>query len=336
LSYNIGTDIYFLNHFNLTVDAWYRNTYDILGARTLSIPTSFGFTMPNENYGEVHAKGVDLELGYHNKIKDFKYNIRGTLSYSANKVIQKDYPTGSPDYDNPIGRPLNYIVGYRDAGIIRTQEQLDQIQEAYNQKYGQDVTVFGHPLEPGMLMYQDLSGPTGEPDGKIDSYDQDNICNYSTPPVSVGLTLGCEWKGFSVEALFQGDFKYKKVLDQRYLNFYEWNRFPTLLMDHWSLETPNGYWPEPKGADDWKSYNATSTFTIKDASFVKMRYLNIAYNIPKRFLNNYVKNIGAVRLFFNTTNLFTITKFDYWDPELGSTGAYPNMKSFNFGVDVTF
>ncbi len=336
LSYNIGTDIYFLNHFNLTVDAWYRNTYDILGERTLSIPTSFGFTMPNENYGEVHAKGIDLELGYHNNIKDFKYNIRGTFSYSSNKVIQKDYPTGSPDYDNPIGRPLDYIVGYRDAGIIRTQEQLDQIQEAYTQEYGQDVTVFGHPLELGMLMYQDLSGPTGEPDGKIDSYDQDNISNYSTPPVSAGLTLGCEWKGFSVEALFQGDFKYKKILDQRYLNFYEWNRFPTLLMDHWSLETPNGYWPEPKGADDWKSYNATSTFTIKDASFVKMRYLNIAYNIPKRFLNSYVKNIGAARLFFNATNLFTITKFDYWDPELGSTGSYPNMKSFNFGVDVTF
>ncbi len=336
LSYNVGMDIYLLNHFDLTVDTWYRNTYDILGARTLSIPTTFGFTMPDENYGEVHAKGIDLELGYHNNIKDFKYHIKGTFSYSGNKVIKKDYPTGSPDYDNPVGRPLDYIVGYRDAGIIRTQEQLDEIQNEYNQKYGEDVTVFGYPLELGMLMYQDLSGPDGVPDGQIDSYDQDNICNHSTPPISAGLTLGFEWKGFSVETLFQGDFNYKKVLDSRYLDFNEWNRFPAMLMNHWSLDNPDGYWPDPKGADTFKSYQQTSTFTIKDASFIKMRYFNIAYNIPKRILNNYVKYIGSARLFFNSTNLLTITKFDYWDPELDSTGSYPNMKTFNFGIDVTF
>jgi len=66
-----------------------------------------------------------------------------------------------------------------------------------------------------------------------------------------------------------------------------------------------------------------------------MRYLNIGYAFPKKWLES-VKVVDNARIFFSATNLFTITKFDFWDPELGSTGSYPNMKTFNFGVDLTF
>lgn len=186
-----------------------------------------------------------------------------------------------------------------------------------------------------MLVYEDLSGPQGTPDGKIDSYDRDVIAQHTTPPFTAGLTLGFEWRGFSFETLFQGDFGYQRYLDSRYLSMNEWNRMPRKWLDHWSLENPNGYFPDPKPADAFKSYNQVSTFTTYDASFVKLRYINVGYMLPKKVMD-YVKVANSARIFFSATNLFTITGFDFWDPELGSTGSYPNMKTFNFGIDVIF
>ena len=337
LSYNVGIDLYFMRNFSLSTDFWYKNTYDILGERILSMPTSFGFTMPKENYGEVHAKGIDIELGYKNSIRDFNYYVKGVFSWSTNKVKVKDYAAGAPDYDIPINRPLDYLVGYRDAGIIRTQADLDNLNNYYKGLYGEDheYTVFGNKPELGMLVYEDLSGPQGTPDGKIDSYDRDVIAQHTTPPFTAGLTLGFEWRGFSFETLFQGDFGYQRYLDSRYLSMNEWNRMPRKWLDHWSLENPNGYFPDPKPADAFKSYNQVSTFTTYDASFVKLRYINVGYMLPKKVMD-YVKVANSARIFFSATNLFTITGFDFWDPELGSTGSYPNMKTFNFGIDVIF
>lgn len=337
LSYNIGADLYWSENLTFSADYWNRNTYDILGERKLSIPTSFGFVMPKENYGEMHATGLDFEIGYKNKIRHFNYYVKGIFSYSTNKVKVKDYAADSPDYDNPVGRPWGYIKGYRDAGIIRTQQELDDLTNQYKQLYGSDhqLTVFGNKPEKGMLMYEDLSGPLGTPDGKIDSYDQDMLSKYSTPPFSAGLTLGFEWKGISFETLFQGDFGYKRGLDSRYLNMIEWNRMPKKWLDHWSEENPNGYFPDPKASDEFKSYNAISTFTIHDASFVKMRYINLGYTFPKSMLSP-LNFIGSARVFCSATNLLTITTFDFWDPELPTSGSYPNMKTFNFGLDVTF
>ncbi|WP_289005171.1 TonB-dependent receptor [uncultured Parabacteroides sp.] len=337
LSYNVGVDLYFMQNFSLSTDFWYKKTYDILGERVLSIPTSFGFTMPKENYGEVHAKGLDIEVGYRNKVRDFNYYVKGVFSWSANKVKVKDYAAGAPDYDIPINRSLDYLVGYRDAGIIRTQADLDNLNNYYKGLYGDnhEYTVFGNKAELGMLIYKDLSGPQGKPDGKIDSYDRDIIAKHTTPPFTAGLTLGFEWRGFSFETLLQGDFGYERYLDSRYLSMNEWNRMPRKWLDHWSLDNPNGYFPDPKAADEFKSYNQVSTFTSYDASFVKLRYINLGYALPKKALD-YIKVVNNARIFFSATNLFTITSFDFWDPELGGTGSYPNMKTFNFGIDVTF
>ena len=337
LSYNVGVDFHFMQHFSVSTDVWYKNTYDILGERLLSLPTSFGFSMPKENYGEVHARGIDLEVSYRNKVRDFNYYVKGVFSWSANTVKVKDYAAGAPYYDIPVGKSTDYIKGYRDAGIIRTQADLDNLNNYYKNLYGPDheYTVFGYKPELGMLVYKDLSGPQGKPDGKIDSYDQDVIGKHSTPPFTAGLTLGFEWKGISFETLFSGDFGYQRYLDSRYLNLSEWNRMPRKWLDHWSEENPNGLFPDPKAGDEFKSYNQVSTWSLHNVNFLKMRYLNIGYAFPKKWLES-VKVVDNARIFFSATNLFTITKFDFWDPELGSTGSYPNMKTFNFGVDLTF
>ncbi len=337
LSYNVGVDLYFLQNFSLTTDYWFKNTYDILGNRIQSLPTSFGFSMPKENYGEVHSTGIDVELTYKNKVRNFNYYVKGVFSWSANKVKVMDYAEGAADYDIPINRALDKVVGYRDAGIIRTQADLDNLNNHYKSIFGEDheYTVFGYKPELGMLIYKDLSGPNGKPDGKIDSYDRDIIADHSNSPFTAGLTLGFEWKGLSFETLLQGDFSGYRYLDGWHLNMYEWCRMPRKWLDHWSPETPNATFPSPKGADDFKSYNQVSTFTLHNYSFLKLRYLNVGYTIPKKLLSEW-KIVDNARVFFSATNLFTLTGFDYWDPELGGSGSYPNMKTFNFGIDLTF
>ena len=110
LAYNVGVDLYFMQKFSLTTDFWYKNTYDILGGRILSLPTSFGFSMPSENYGEVHSRGIDIEVGYRNNIRDFNYYVKGVFSWATNTVKKKDYATDAADYDIPIGRSLDYLV----------------------------------------------------------------------------------------------------------------------------------------------------------------------------------------------------------------------------------
>ena len=116
---------------------------------------------------------------------------------------------------------------------------------------------------------------------------------------------------------------------------YEWNRMPRKWLDHWSEDNPNGYFPSPKAADEFKSYNQVSTFTTYNSNFVKLRYLNVGYALPKKLLSH-INVLDNARIFFSATNLFTITGFDFWDPESNGTGSYPNMKTFNFGIDLTF
>ena len=125
LSYDVGVDVNFLNHWNLSFDYWYSRTYDILGARSKSVPTSFSLSLPDENYGEIHAQGVDFQLGYQGKSKDFTYHGNFTLSYGWNKVIQKDYSENAQWIDIPEGKSTSYITGYVFDKIIRTQDELD-------------------------------------------------------------------------------------------------------------------------------------------------------------------------------------------------------------------
>lgn len=338
LSYNVGTDIDLFNHWSVSVDYWFQNTYDILANRIISLPTSFGFSMPKENYGEVHSSGIDLEVTYTNKANKVNFFVKGVFSYGTNKVIVQDYAQNAMYKDIPAGKKIGYMNGYRDLGIVRTQSELNEINAYYKELYGanHEFTIHGHKLALGMLTYQDLSGPNGKPDGKIDGYDEDVLSMHSVPPFTAGLTLGVEWKGISVQTLFQGSFGHKRFADSKFRNLLEWNRAPRIWLDHWSDENPDASMPQPLSYNDGAkaNYNQNSTFWMYDADFIKMKYLNIGYFLPQSWVNKI--GAGYVKLFFSTTNLFSISKFDLWDPEVGSSSSYPNMKTFNFGLDFSF
>jgi TonB-linked SusC/RagA family outer membrane protein len=315
-SVNLGLDAGFLsNALSVQIDYFTRHTYDMLLARQKTVPATFGFTLPYENYGVVDVKGWEASAGYNGHPgKDFSYSIRANVGYSKSKVTKIDVSAGTPSYLSPIGRPLNLITGYVNTGIIRTA--ADQ---------GKKLTLQGYPTDLGTLSYADLYGPNGAaPDGIVNGNDQVILSDKADPRYNYGLTLGGSWKNFSVDIFFQGIGGWDKLItnDGTY----------AFWSNHWTPTNTNAAFPRAFYAD---GTNVPSSFWLRDASFLRLKNANISYTLPKQLLGH--GPISNVRFFFTGTNLFLLfDKMKYMDPEASSLGYYPIMKNFTGGINVSF
>ena len=330
LSYNVGADVNFLNHWTVSADSWYRNSYDILGSRQNTLPNSFSLTMPAENYGEIHAQGFDLQLGYHGNNKDFSYYGNLTMSYGWNKTIKQDYAENARWIDIPVGKSRSYITGWEFDKIIRTQEELDAF-KAEHPNYQHN----GLSPELGMMVFKDLSGPDGKPDGIINDWDK-VILKNSNNPVIYGLNLGGSWKGLSVDMMFSGQLGVDKWATDL-AGGVEWNRmWKKWYNDSWTPENQNATLPKRISSNNAKTYETASSYWLKDASFMRLKYLTVSYDLPKNQFYN--KLFDNVRFFVTGTNLFVLSSFNknYYDPEIGNGNAFPILRSVNLGVDVKF
>lgn len=330
LTYDVGLDMTFLNNWNLSLDYWFSNTFDILGNRQNTLPTTFSQSMPAENYGEIHAQGIDFSLGYHGRSKDFTWFGNLTMSYGWNKTIKQDYAENSQWIDIPVGKSRSYITGYEFDQIIRTQEQLDAFNAAHP-----EYRHNGLKPELGMMVFKDLSGPDGIPDGIIDSWDR-VMLKSNNFPIVYGLNLGGSWKGLSLDMMFSG----KLGIDKSFMDLadgVEWNRMWTKWYeDSWTPDNPNATLPKRVSSNATNTYETSCSFWYKSGNFMRLKYLTLAYDLPKgQFYNRFFDNI---RLFFTGTNLFVLSKFNrnYYDPEIGGGNSFPVLRSFNFGVDVKF
>ena len=186
------------NRLSLSAGGFYKHTYDILGDRLASLPSTFGGVMPKENYATIDTKGFEIELSYKDKIgKDFTYNINANFGYATNKLITKDEAENLRPYKSELGYNTDRSMGYVATDIIRTQADLDALPEGY--------TIFGKKPELGMLNYRDIRGANSdEPDGKIDDNDKEWIIKHTKSPINYGFSVGGAWKGLSVDLFFQG------------------------------------------------------------------------------------------------------------------------------------
>ena len=331
-SYNVGIDMNFLKNFTFTTELWLRHTYDILGPRILVLPVEFGGTMPAVNYGKVDSKGLEIELGYNNNIgRDFSYNIRGNFGLATTKVIEEDVASNAQEVDNPNGKTLNYGKGLKATGIIRTQSDLAKLPSGY--------TIYGTAPVLGMMNFADVSGPNGSPDGKIDDYDRVVLGNYfgsGGAPISYGLKVNFQYKGFTVDMLFAGLAGFKVSYNDAWgRNFGGGGKIPLYHADSWSESNPNGTTPKlyPWG-DGRATYTYTSSFNTYDGSFLRMKYLNLGYNIPAEVMKK--AGLKGAQIFVSGTNLFLWSKFKFYDPEIAQFMSYPEMKAFSLGISLQF
>jgi TonB-linked SusC/RagA family outer membrane protein len=330
-SYNLGVDTRFFKSFGFNAEYWFKHSYDILGSRIMSLPGTFGASLPDENYGQVDSHGFELELSYEGKAgKDFTYFARANFAYATNKVVKMDVPENVREVDNPIGKSLGYQTGYVATDIIRTQEELDKLPAGY--------TINGIIPFLGMLNYQDVSGPDSKPDGKIDDFDRQVVVKHGSAPYTYGLNLGGTWKGISLELFFQGRSGYQK---------YNWDgrMYWYLAVEKFGSDI---YLPPSFGNDanvdgtfpydpDGVGYNASnSTFWLYDAGYLRMKNATLGYVIPVSLTKK--AGIEKLQVFVSGTNLFVIhnNQFDY-DPEQNNSTywEYPIQRTITFGVNVT-
>jgi TonB-linked SusC/RagA family outer membrane protein len=326
LTYNIGIDAGFLkNKLMFNLDMFYKNTYDILGTRVASLPTTFGASMPEENYAEIDARGFEVELAYADKIgESFSYYVKGNLGYATNKLIAKDEAENLRPYQTELGYNTDRQMGYVADDIIRTEADLNALPSGY--------TIFGVAPELGMLNYRDIRGANSdEPDGKIDEHDKDWIINHKTAPINYGVTLGLSWNNFALDLFFQGVAGSERMIDYRgsqarpqETNFAFWN-------DHWTPENIDAKYPRAGNSQSDKE----STFWVENSSFLRLKNANISYTMPKALVSSW--NMDQIKFFVTGNNLLMLqNELGYYDPENSSILAYPLMRSYSLGVNIAF
>ena len=332
-SYNVGADFRFLHgSLDFTFDYYYRFTYDILTRRNSTVPTTAGYAkLPNENYGEMFARGLEFELSYNNQfLGDIHYNIGGIFSWDYHrklKVFQNPAVIGRWD-DQLLNDPSNQ-PGWICVGIIRTQDEVDAILAE-----NPDYTIDGKVPEVGMLNFEDIRGENYSegPDGKIDGNDKTIIAEYTSPPYNYGFTLGLSWKSLMLNMTFSGAFGHKEFInkDEQALPSSSSNVF-AFWGDYWSDDNPDGSMPRPY---EYGLEEQVSTFWMRDGHTLRMSNLNLSYTLPHKFSNTI--KISQLRVYFTATNLWTIiSPFKYKDPSVSRAYDYPMMSTYNFGLNIT-
>jgi TonB-linked SusC/RagA family outer membrane protein len=352
--FNGGIDLKVLDsRLGVSIDGFFTRQTDILDSRSVEFPQTSGIiSMPSENIGELIAWGYDADISYNGAIgRDFKWYGKGIFNFSANKILARPTDRKPNDFRYPIGQSTFAVgreEGYIDLGIIRSQEQLDAINAEWRAKWGRDYRPFGNVAEVGMLYYQDIGRPgiasagepetVFEPDGIISQVNDktyvqrvnDHFVWQNLLPTSV--SMGGSWRDFSFSMLFTMAYgTSNQVVDKLARTVPDKTvSSPAFWSDFWSPENPNGAYPHPKFA----SFNQlVSTFWMKDVKQLRLKTLNISYNVPK----NVSKKIGIpeLRLYFVGTNLWSpITTFDYKEDAIARYNTYPLLKTFSLGVNV--
>jgi TonB-linked SusC/RagA family outer membrane protein len=291
---------------------------NILAKRNASIPNYTGLIdLPDENIGKVNNKGFELQLTHRNRIGEVQYDIAGNFLYSHNTVVFIDetpWPEGH-DYMKAEGSPLGAGLYYNAIGIFRTQQEID----SYPHLAG---------AIPGDLKYEDI-----DDDGNITNLDRVRRKLTNFPEIVFGLNLSAKWKNIDLNLLLQGQGRAEQTVNFRVDQTS--NSFMERLRDRWTTSNPNGSMPRAGGNNNSNDVYA-STFWIQNASFLRLKNLEIGYTLPSKLYQKlFIKNM---RVYVSGYNLFTVSQIKILDPETSSADGsyYPQLRIFNAGISLTF
>ncbi|WP_447642742.1 MULTISPECIES: SusC/RagA family TonB-linked outer membrane protein [Chitinophagaceae] len=324
---DLGLDASAIDHrLNVTIDYYRKVTNDIL--LNLDIPATVGLVAPYQNAGSVENKGWEFTVNYNGLSDNFRYNVGANLSINTNKVLDLKgtgpYITGSdidPRYIIAQGLPINSLWGYKTDGLFQSQTEIDN----YKATYAADT-------KPGDVKYLDLNH-----DGKIDANDMTVIGN-SFPKYVFGLNSNFSYKNFELNFLLQGATKVDARLSGALAEMGNQEGFTDQIYanNYWTPENTSARFPRPVKYD--LRNVATSDRLVINGSYLRLKNLQFAYNVPTSLLQKI--RIQKLRFYLSATNLFTISKLNEWhlDPETPSGRAvyYPQTSLYTFGVNLQF
>lgn len=334
---NIGIELTALKKINFRADFWRENKYDILeGFDNSTVPATVGLeTGISANVGKVQSQGLELNLDGSQKLsKDFSILFRGNFTFSENKFVAYAEPGYKEKYRSLIGQPL-----WRNMGYVAERLFVDD-NEAKNSP-SQIFSSNGPPPQGGDIKYRDLNG-----DGKIDAADQTYIGNPIVPQIVYGFGVSGLYKNFDLGLYFTGQAKVSFQIDPSTTSPFikssdsHYTGNTQLLQayadNHWSEDNQNLYALYPRlgtNGDIITNNRQSSTWWLRDGSFMRLKNLTFGYNLAKSLS----KSIGVktVRIYFTGENLITWSPFKLWDPELGGSAFnYPIQKIYNLGLSV--
>lgn len=344
IKYNGGIDMtMFRNRFKLSVDGFFERRWDIItntgGSYVIGIPDVFGKVSSYVNAGEVINRGVDVELGWSDRVgRDFSYYIKFNMGFARNKIInmmeiERDVPW-MQETGKRVGEHFVYVVDH----FVADQAEADLL-NAMND--GKGYQPWGK-LVPGDVVYKDLND-----DGKIDDqHDKKAMGNPKTPELQFGIPIGFSYKGLDLSLLFQG-----AALTSLQLHGPAVYDFPSMgaqgnsmgkvkamHLDSWTPDNTDASYPALHLGTHLNNKNSSSSLFLYDASYVRLKNVELGYSLPQKWVSK--AHLQQVRIYVQGMNLLTFDKLSKlnMDPETGDGNGswYPIQRVYNFGVNIVF
>ena len=346
---DLGIDLKLFNDdLSIVFDLFKERRENILLKREHSIPSFLGYntSAPYGNIGIIENKGFDGTIEYNKRInKDWVIALRGNVTFNKDKWIQGELPEQKYEWMNQYGRNINGAKGYVAEGLF-TQAEIDDMAR-WESLSDANKAITPKPfasqfgtVKAGDIKYKDLNN-----DGQIDAYDQTYISRGDVPTTVYGFGFTVGWKDLSVGMMFQGVAGAERVLNGSSVNPFNGGggsgNLYSNIGDRWTEENPdqNAFYPRLSyGSETTSNINnfQKSTWWVRNMNFLRLKTLQISYNLPKPWVNKvHLKNAAV---YVMGTNLFTLSRFKLWDPELNTDNgaSYPNTTSYSVGINFTF
>ena len=346
---DLGIDLKLFNDdLSIVFDLFKERRENILLKREHSIPSFLGYntSAPYGNIGIIENKGFDGTIEYNKRInKDWVIALRGNVTFNKDKWIQGELPEQKYEWMNQYGHNINGVKGYVAEGLF-TQAEIDDMAR-WESLSDANKAITPKPfasqfgtVKAGDIKYKDLNN-----DGQIDAYDQTYISRGDVPTTVYGFGFTVGWKDLSVGMMFQGVAGAERVLNGSSVNPFNGGggsgNLYSNIGDRWTEENPdqNAFYPRLSyGSETTSNINnfQKSTWWVRNMNFLRLKTLQISYNLPKPWVNKvHLKNAAV---YVMGTNLFTLSRFKLWDPELNTDNgaSYPNTTSYSVGINFTF
>ena len=345
--YNVGLDARFLRQrLSLTLDGYIKSTKDWLVQAPILATAGTGG--PVINGGDVKNKGIEVGLSWNDQIgKDFVYSVGANFAYNHNEVgniptldgiihgaTNQIYQNAEEFYRAENGHAIGYFWGYKTAGLFQNQKEINDWIAAGNGIYQADV-------KPGDVKYVDVNH-----DGVINASDKVDLGN-GLPKYTFGFNFSLAWKGFDLSANFTGAAGFQIAQSYRDPSSSQAN-YSRRILKRWTGEGTSNEIPRVTYGDvgNW----LFSDLYLQDGDYIRLQNLTMGYDFKKLIS---WKGLSKMRLYFQVQNLFTLTKYDGMDPEIGSfngtdgnssdswvsgvdMGYYPHPRTFIVGLNLAF
>jgi len=301
-----------------------------------------GADAPYINGGDVSNKGVELAVNYSDKIGDFGYSIGVNGAYNKNKVGKIPTTDGIVHgadkqlYDNSMefyraqnGMPIGYFWGLRTGGIFQNEAEVTNYRSAGGK-------VIQPAAQPGDVKYIDING-----DGVIDNLDR-TMLGKPNPDYTFGITLSADYKGIDFSLVASGVSGNDIVQSYRNQSG-QFGNYTSAILDRWHGEGSSN--TVPRVTEDNRNLTNFSDLYIQKGDYLRISNITVGYDLSRVIKKEYFKK---VRIYASALNVYTFTKYDGMDPEIGygsdtdqfasgvDVGYYPRPRTFMLGANIKF